>query len=584
MTNNNIDIERIFDEVESELNIEVRDPLLAPYGDPAKMTATQKKAWAFFWEMREKVAGVRIAMIGAKGSAKTYFGACFAMAMAQLYPGSIGCIISNSYPQAKDNAGPHLIRVAKSLGYKIEFYTSKKLGGRPFTNVFAITISETVMSYLLVRSFDAVDLLEGIELDWGWAEEVQDAEQLAFITWLSRIRGGNADHSVFVAGMPEDGTHWQYKLLPALGFIEEKSYAGPVKKKLPDGTELVTCGIMYEPNVFENIVNVGKEYIDRLLSMYDAHRARWYVYGERGGARGDKVFYSYTDSIHRTGAMSRALCYYSRHDTLAISFDFNVYPMTVSTWQPRRWSDDLALVVWDPLKQLYLDPTTERYAKHVFELAPPDYEVWAQVGEFEVYPDDPLGGMTVGMMRHLVEAYKDHDGQIVILGDASGNHRHSSSDTTDWRIIGAESHAFKNVVVKRGLISNMDIKTGETTYSNPSQRNALQNANRVLQAANGRVLVCFLPESKLESGGIAASVSNLSFKPTGEFDTKEEKKSDRSVVRSHGGDTFKYFVWWAFPWKNENRHGDLKDANRETFQEQLADQRDFLSSHGGFAF
>jgi len=317
---NALDLNAIFNEVLDETAVEVRDPLLDPYGDTDRATPSQLKAWSFLkkWIGAQYIAadGTKhilaplIGMIGAKGSAKTHFGACFALLMAQTFPGSMGCLISNSYQQAKDNGGPLLIKVAKSLGYDVEFFTSKKIRGRQYTSLYVIRLAPGIESFVLIRSFDAIHLLEGAELDWGWMEEIQDADKDAVTIFISRVRGQNSPNAIFAAGMPEPGTHWQYKQFPKLGFIEEERYEGPIEKKLPDGSTVVSVGQLWEPSVFENRQNVGAEYINRLLEAYSPEDAQRYVYGKRGGSRGDRVFYQYRDDAHRRGTMSKMLCHY----------------------------------------------------------------------------------------------------------------------------------------------------------------------------------------------------------------------------------------------------------------------------------
>ena len=255
--------------------------------------------------------------------------------------------------------------------------------------------------------------------------------------------------------------------------------------------------------MYENKQNVGADYIANLFSIYSKADAERYVYGRRGTTGGDRAFFQYRPDLHRTGNMSTILAgKYDPYEKLVLSYDFNVYPMSVSVWQPKWWSD-----AWEDLillnSRVWVDPVSGRESGSVEDFGAPTRRVLAQIDEIEVWPDDPLGGMTKGMTRHIEEKYAGHEGFAVVLGDASGNQRRSSSDTTDWQIIGQSMKQFRQPVVYRGLISNTNLKTGQTTYSNPSQRDALQNANRVLMDGNGQVHICFLPESSLPSGGVA---------------------------------------------------------------------------------
>lgn len=549
-------IEAAFSEAAGAGSVEFKNPYEAPWGDPDKVTVPQMKAWAFLNKYSGR--GPKIGMIAAKGASKTHGGAAFAAFQVQRYPGSIGCVISNSYPQAKDNAGPILIKVIESLGYEIEFYTVKKVKGKPMTNFFEITMDRGVKSYILLRSFDAVKLLEGAELDWGWGEEIQDAEKADLVQFLSRVRGQNADKALWLNGMPEDGTHWQYQLLPKMGFIEEANFQGPVKHLLPDGEEVETVGILYEFATTVNKHNVGGQYIQDLINMYDEEGIKKYVLGERTSGGGNRIFYSYADDVHRTGIMSHLSKTYEPHTKIVFVFDFNVFPMSAAVFQPKRWSDgwnDLVVIngkMIDPLSGKEVVPE---------EMSAPNRTIFAQIDEFEVWPDDPNGGLTSGTMAKIVDKYGDHPTTAVFVGDASGNQRRSSSSFTDWQIIGQAAAAFKEPVVMRGLISNMDLKGGDIAYSNPLNRDAYMNANRLLRDGNGLAHICFLPASPLKSGsgGLAASVASATYKPEGDIENKVDRSMDRSARRTHFADVFKYAAWYfekpsqtAGNWSSDN--------------------------------
>lgn len=592
-----IDVGGLFDEVQAGAQIEYRDGLLPPYGDPDLITPTQTKAWTFFNEWlgvtRTSSDGVEhlisplIAMLGAKGSAKTHWGACFAMALAQKYPGSIGCLASNSYQQAKDNGGPILMKVCAKLGYQIDFYSNKKVDGRQYTNIYVITLAPGVYSFVAVRSFDAIQLIEGTEFDWGWAEEVQDADKDAFVIFVSRIRGQGSPNCIFAAGMPEPGTHWQYKMLPNLGFVEEEKYEGIVEKSFfdPDtGTDekALVIGQLWEPSVFENKQNVGMAYINKLFELYSEQDALRYVYGKRGETRGDRVFYQYRDDIHRRGTMSKILCEYDKTQKLIIAYDFNVYPMSVSIWQLKPWNDMWDMLILD--SGIWKNPVDGHAYKSPEDFHVPDRMVAAQIDEIEVFPDHPSGGMTYGMVAVIEERYLDHQTKVIVLGDASGNQRRSSSDTTDWKIIGESMKQFVDPIVYRGLIQKRNMKTGTSTYSNPSQRDALQNANRVLMDGNKQVHVCFLPESGLESGGVASSLTGLGFKANGDFDTKAERKLDRDVARSHFADTFKYFCWYFKPPTTPSPHSEGQKSSKAQRIEKRRKARVKANRSSGYAW
>jgi hypothetical protein len=149
------------------------------------------------------------------------------------------------------------------------------------------------------------------------------------------------------------------------------------------------------------------------------------------------------------------------------------------------------------------------------------------------------------MGAEIVERYAEkHLGKALFLGDATGNSRKTSATMTDWQIIAEAASKFRDPYVQRGLIQNTNITSGKTTYSNPLNRDAINNANRLLMDGTGRVRIYFLPESRYPSGGTAKSVGSLAFKTDGGFDVRNERKLERDIVRSHHADTFKYVCWY----------------------------------------
>src|SRR5690554_5750564 len=104
---------------------EVRSPHDPKWGyKPEKWTKSQEEVWARWWMQSErylsakaadpasKVFGPRIAMIGAKGSGKTYEGAMISIEQAQRFPDSVGMLCSNTFPQLKKSLMPHIRDVA----------------------------------------------------------------------------------------------------------------------------------------------------------------------------------------------------------------------------------------------------------------------------------------------------------------------------------------------------------------------------------------------------------------------------------------------------------------------------------------
>ncbi len=585
----NIDLNQAVETVHETINFEYRDPLLAPYGKPEKMTSVQKKAWEFLHHWTG--FGPQIAMIAAKGAAKTHFGGCFALHQMQKFPESVGCLVSNTYAQAKDNGLPLFIKICRQVGYDVEFFPHKKVRGRQFTNVAVVTLAPNVYAYLLIRSYDAIQNFEGIEIDWWWSEEGQHATWEQFQVPYSRNRGQLGDNAVFYAAMPEDGGHWQYKKLPMLGMVEEKKYVAHSKEHVlytrsdeaaKLGIDPIEVGIMYEFSVFDNIQNVGKQYIQRNSMAYSGVMYDWYVLGKRGSSTSNKIFDMFNYDTHVNGMMSKMLTKFDPHLDLYWVLDFNVAPGCSVLFQKKPWNDK-----WErefeyrdfgkgpELVHRNDDPTTD-----VWERAPEDLNlvypanryVYAQVGEIETWR-----GGTRGHVQEFVQRYSDYKGQLIVNGDAAGNAEKSSSTTTDWAIISQylTENGF-NAQIQKGLIVNHPDPTnenGKTTYSNPPRRDTFNVSNGLLMDGAGASHICFLPESEYESNGLWGSVSAMKTKPDGTWDESCDKQEGRDVARTHFSDGFRYFCYLVTGGKLLSVTGEDFEASEIMMQRQLSRTR-----------
>lgn len=570
-----LDFEQMFASVEEANSIEYRHP----FPPNEKITRAQDHAWRFL--MAREDQGPKIAMIGAKGSGKTHFGSAYAFHMAQKYHESLGCVISNTYTQAKDNAGALLMKMARNLGFNTRFFQTKTVKGRPYTSLFVIDLDglgwdEGKCSYVLVRSFEAVNKLEGIELDWLWCEEIQDAREEDFVTVYTRVRGQHADNATFIAGMPVDESHWIYSRIPRLGAVEEAE----VRRKLgvgqfdvrefeeaeqvwPEKTinlhEADVRGIFLEPSIFENKHNLPSNYIEDMFGTLDKELAERWIFGRRTSLSGNRVAYNYDTPVHQRGRMSQVLCHYDPSLQIVVSVDFNVSPLCASVWQVKPWSD-----AWDAPNILYNVEEdlvfrkygvengdgeigsfrTERIDGGFYEIALPDRDVLAQIDEFEIWE-----GGTRGFVEKFIDRYgpngMNHQGGIRVLGDSTGDRRQTSSQTTDWQIIQNALRDLPNTAVTPGVKVSSDYKSGKVKYINPERRDTFNVLNVALKDFNGHVHVCFLPHSNLESGGAPASTQAAKYRGDGIVDDSNDKKDPdkKHVRRTHFFDTVRYVVW-----------------------------------------
>jgi hypothetical protein len=319
-----------------------------------------------------------------------------------------------------------------------------------------------------------------------------------------------------------------------------------------------------EPSLYDNIQNVGQATIDEYLNNYDETKARRLVHGERVSASGNLAAYSFSSHQHRKGRMSELSAFYDPNRKLYISIDFNVSPMCATAWQEKPWSDkwmgDNILIDYSPdgsirRVEVYDKPTGEidlsetdpaETYDHVVDYAEPDRSILAQVDEWQVFPDDAKGGGTEGLMQHICDDYSSHPGQVVLLGDASGEQRDPGQMTrTNWDIVEERAaESMHDPVVIRGLMQNTDMKKGTTKYYNPPVQQTLNVMNATLRNAQREVSMCFLKSSEYESGGAASSLAVTKTKPSGGIEKKRDRSEDREKPRTHFLDTVRYMTWY----------------------------------------
>lgn len=526
-----------------------------------RATRTQILAWAVLhsWKSIPVVYGKDttdaleiqrvIGLIGAKGSAKTHLGSAFAMDRGQVFPGSLGGVISNTYQQAKDNAGKTLVKRAKELGFNIEFFDRVKIRGEQMTQAFVIDLDGTGFRsgqnfYVLVRTFDQVNNLEGIELDWGWIEEIQHAERDDVATFISRIRGHGADQSLYIAGMTDDEEHFMYDLIPALGAIPENDIREMIglmpfdpEQELDEhgegflydiGKAGTISGAFFEPVIFENQKNLPSTTIPRYFRLYDAKTARRLIFAQRTTNSAGKVVHAYESRLHKHSEMAIALQGYDPALPLRVYLDFNVYPMSAGLFQLKKWEDEYG-----------------------------EYEVLVQVDEIEVWK-----GGTEGMMKEIISRYgpngHNHEGEFRITGDASAQRQDTRANESDWQIITRMiSAVWKEADIRPGTLLSHQ-KDGSVKWINPPRRDTYNVLNAALVDGLGRIRMVMLTESPLRSGGIAAAFAAIKMRPDGNIDTSNEKKEGRDVVRSHFFDVGRYAAFDTFGEEilGENEHED----------------------------
>jgi hypothetical protein len=542
-------IDDIAEDVESNFSIELRDPYQRPYGEPERTTESQKKLWN--WLRNYDVW--RQAMIGGKGSGKSHYGATFSYYFGQEFPGCEGACIANTDRQSKDAAGEHFMNVGSMLNFNVEYFKSKKMHGQEQSKFYVVDLDgkgyqEGLYFMIKVRSLEAVDAMEGSEFDFIWFEELQDGDRPAFVKAQSRNRGtAIADEDtmnpVFLAGMTDGAEHWMYEML-------EDNMSFPTEDQFdPEEDD----SVLLEPTLMENKQNIGQAKIDEYYNTFNPTEAERLIHAERVSQNKDRALYEYRSNLHTNGLMSKVLCDYDPYREIIVSVDFNISPMCASVWQVKEWNhdwqDENLQVIWNDsgtsISEVRRWTSEEDYETYpnLRAIAEPDTEVLAQIDEYEIWPNDQMGGGTEGFMRNLVSDYKSHTMRVTIVGDAQGNSRTSASSRTDWDIIREWAQRLQKAEVVPGLESNDNV-LGPVKYSNPPVKDTLNITNRLLSNANGEPRMCFQPQSDYDSGGVKASVSACETDAKGRIDDKRDRSEDRKKPRTHFLDTVRYVAWF----------------------------------------
>ena len=565
-------IDDIAADVEDSFSLDFHNPYEYPYGEPERQTDSQE----ILWEYLDKYDVWREALIGAKGAGKTWFGATFAFYFGQKWPGAEGAVVGNTDRQAKDAAGGPFLEVCHNLGYEAEYFGSKKIRGQEESKFYIVDLDgqgyqEGKVFKLFVRSMESVKAMEGSQYDFMWIEEIQQADKKNFVTAISRNRGTHiADEDtknpLFIAGMTEGPSHWMYGHLEnRMGFITDDQFD-------PEEDE----SVLREPVLTENTINIGQATIDTYYNNFSESKAERLIHAKRVSHNANRALYEYQANTHRKGRMSRLLCYYDEYDPLILALDFNISPMCGTLWQRRpwnqKWSGQNVQIIWDgdTVGQVQVHTEGGEIEKYdsLTEYAAPNQEVLAQVDEFEVWPDNPKGGGTRGLMQHVVDEYTDkHAARLEVIGDAQGNSKTAAATVTNWDIVRSYAAKFSDPLVMPGLIANRSGTglEGEVKYSNPPVEDTLTHTNQLLNNANGHSRMCFLPESEYQSGGAGASVAAVEKKGSGKIDDKRDRSDNREKPRTHFFDTVRYLGWY---FNEEVEHGqDNLDEMVEAMEE-----------------
>jgi hypothetical protein len=497
----------------------VRSPHDREYGyDPDKWTPTQEEQWdaynrqeAAYFDFQERLhrgditqegsdyideegeviapKHVRLSDLGGVGSGKTHmFGGVLAATQVQKYPGSIGLMAANTYEQAERGPLPEFKKVMERLGYSWQdatYHKEKIVRGTPYKRIIVIQLSDSQTSYIRIGSFHNATNLESEEFDWAVCSEIQDAAKENFLIAYRRVRTTYANNAIFAEGTPKKKTHWQYDLIDNLGF--ETWYS----------------------DTRDNPHKVAG-YAENLKKGYPKHLAEAYITGDPIEKSADAIFHCFDWERH-VEEVPEGLREHDPDKPLHICFDFNLSPMSVTLWQKKDGSPYVG----------YAD------------------EVWAQVDEIEKWE----GGTRTAAEAAFQVAQRQGIVGGIVKGDATGSGKDTKSpDKSDWDIIRNVFADLPNFKIQPGIKPGNTDDEGRMIWNNPEQRSRNMAGNTLLEDGRGLARVVFA-DSELDSGGCAASVSDLEKGDDGGVAKRKDKTKDRTAVQSHFAETFAYHAY-----------------------------------------
>lgn len=230
-----------------------------------------------------------VAIVGAKGSSKTWSGTRFAAVQLSMQPNSQGLIMFNTRQQAEDIYYQEMVPLLDELHWPYEFNANK-------------LIMKCMGSTVHWRSADkdSVKSIESVAYSWGWADEASYYAPNAIQTFSSRVRKGKALKRV--TSMPDEPDAYIYE------FLDRQK------------------GSMYEISLDDNPdVEFRERYKEHLKSIYTGAELQRYLHGGRVSLSGRGLF--------AVANEQRGDYAYDPNRPILFSWDFNVEYRAVSAWQ-----------------------------------------------------------------------------------------------------------------------------------------------------------------------------------------------------------------------------------------------------------
>ncbi|GIW77920.1 MAG: hypothetical protein KatS3mg104_2983 [Phycisphaerae bacterium] len=297
-----------FSEAIREAFPEKKSLLQPPLWDEDRATPGQKELRSIFMTPAKK--GPRILWLGGKGSGKTYGAAMVCAEFAVQNPYTIGAITSNTMNQISDAPLGMFVDMVKSVGGVTPVpRTEVRIEGKLYRNVLVLELGLDVYSFVLLRSFENIEMLEGVELDWCWTDEIQSTDFSSYKVVTGRIRGKRATS----------------QNLPPRFFLGTGLITPHYKYHYTSQDNLFTHRIWSKTE--DNKKNLSEEYMEVMRLTHSEEEIEMYLYGRPVDGVNPNSVFRFDPDVHvgeRVPPEDRG--------NVIVSVDFNPAPVWASVW------------------------------------------------------------------------------------------------------------------------------------------------------------------------------------------------------------------------------------------------------------
>lgn len=386
---------------------------------------------------------------------------------------------------------------------------AKFLAGKPKESELIIPLKHDVEIHVL--GMDKPERFEGSPWNGGILDEYGNMKAEA---WGANIRPGLSDRQGWcdLIGVPEGRNHYYDKYLEAMADKtgEWAVFTWPSSDIL-DPVEIESAKRMLDELTFR------QEYEADFVSF------------------SGRAYYNFDAALH----VSKALTY-NPHAPLIFCFDFNVSPGVAVVLQEQVLPGCFERV---PNPRLFRGPDA---LKQAMECQSPEAFVrrpivgTGVIGEVHIAQNST----TPAVCRALIQDWKDHQGEILCYGDASGGASGSAKvQGSDWDLIYEHLAGYYgdrvSIIVPR---------------ANPPERSRVNAMNTRLKTTDGSISMLIDPECQFlikDLEGVRVLEGGA-----GEIDKKRDKKL------THISDALGYYVCYEFPVQAEQGLLEMPVANR----------------------